>query len=242
MDAFALNVLLAAAGVAVVHTLLGADHYLPFIMLSKARSWTPARALAVTAACGVGHVLSSVALGAVGVALGAAAWRLEAIEGWRGDLAAWAMVAFGAAYALWGLRHALRRRRGYEVHDHAHGHGRAHLVHVHRHGAHAHDHAAPAPRPADRVTFWTLFAVFVLGPCEPLIPLFVLPASRGRWALATATAAVFAVVTIASMVAAVAAGVLGIRRLRVGPLERWSHSLAGSVIAGSGLAVIFLGI
>jgi hypothetical protein len=34
----------------------------------------------------------------------------------------------------------------------------------------------------------------------------------------------------------------GARQLRVGPLERWSHTLAGSVIAASGLAILFLGL
>ena len=61
------------------------------------------------------------------------------------------------------------------VHDHTHDH----------HESHAHMHEAPAGR--TNLTPWALFIIFVLGPCEPLIPLFVLPASRGDWALAGAT-------------------------------------------------------
>ncbi|MBP7146707.1 MAG: hypothetical protein KBD01_04120 [Acidobacteria bacterium] len=225
--------LIAAAGVAIAHTVLGPDHYLPFVMIARARRWTLARTLTVTGACGVGHVGSSVLLGLLGIAFGIAVGRIEGVESHRGTVAAWLLVGFGLAYAVWGLRHALRRAGGYELH----GHGDA--VHVHTHGDHAHQHEQPG---GGNVTFWTLFAVFVLGPCEPLIPLFILPASRGRWGLAIATAVVFGVITVASMLVVTAAGHAGLATIRLGALERWSHSLAGVVIAASGLAVIFLGL
>ena len=92
------------------------------------------------------------------------------------------------------------------------------------------------------LTFWALFLSFVLGPCEPLIPLFVLPASRGDWGLAAATAAVFTAVTLVTMVGLTAVAIKGAKQLRLGRLERWSHTLAGSVIAASGLAILFLGL
>ena len=38
-----------------------------------------------------------------------------------------------------------------------------------------------------------------------------------------------------------AAALTGAKQLRLGPLERWSHALAGSVVAASGLAILFLG-
>ena len=233
LTGFSLSILAAAGGVAFVHTLLGPDHYLPFIVLARARSWSTTRTLVVTAVCGLGHVASSVLLGGLGVIFGVAVARIEGVEGARGDLAAWALVAFGLAYAVWGLRHALRKSKGIATHTH-HGH-----VHVHAHGdaEHSHEHGM-----GSRLSFWALFLIFVLGPCEPLIPLFVLPASRGDWALAVATATVFTVVTLATMVGLTAAALTGARQIRLGRLERWSHTLAGSVIAVSGLAIIFLGL
>ncbi len=230
---FSLSVLAAAAGIAFLHTLLGPDHYLPFIVLARARSWSMTRTLVVTAICGLGHVASSILLGGIGVAFGVAVARIEGVEGGRGDLAAWALVAFGLAYALWGLRHALRKKRGIETHEH---HGD---VHLHSHGDAAHHHAHGM---GSNLTFWALFLVFVLGPCEPLIPLFVLPASRGDWGLAVATAVVFTLVTLVTMVSLTAAALAGSKQLRLGPLERWSHALAGTVVAASGLAILFLGL
>jgi len=233
LTGFSLSVLAAAGGVAFLHTLLGPDHYLPFIVLARARSWSKTRTLVVTAICGLGHVTSSVLLGGLGVVFGVAVAKIEGVEGGRGDLAAWALVAFGLAYAVWGLRHALRKGRGIETHEH-HGH-----VHLHTHGdaVHQHEHGM-----GSNLTFWALFLIFVLGPCEPLIPLFVLPASRGDWALAVATAIVFTVVTLVTMVGLTAAALAGADRLRLGPLERWSHALAGFVVAASGLAILFLGL
>ena len=94
----------SAASVGLIHTVLGPDHYLPFVAMAKAGDWSRRKALTVTALCGVGHVSSSVLLGLVGVALGLAVTRLEAVESVRGGLAAWALIAFGATYCAWGVR------------------------------------------------------------------------------------------------------------------------------------------
>jgi len=228
------SLLAAAFGVGVVHTLLGPDHYLPFIMLARARGWSRLQTVAVTVGCGIGHILSSVVLGGLGIAFGLAIGRVETLESGRGPIAAWALVAFGVAYALWGLRHALRKRKGLEAHVHGDD------VHIHSHGLspHGHDHH----RVGAKTTFWALFIIFVLGPCEPLIPLFALPASQGRWDMAVLTAIVFGVATLVSMVGATLAGYEGLKFVRLGPLEKWSHVVAGCVIAAAGLSIIYLGL
>ena len=160
---------------------------------------------------------------------------IDRVESFRGSLAGWALVVFGTVYAAWGLRQALRHRAGVALHSHG---GHVHL-HTHADDGHGHVHDDPSQK---TVTFWTLFVVFVLGPCEPLIPLFMIPASRGRWSLALWTGVVFAVVTIATMLVIVGAAYSGLARLRWSSLERWSHSLAGGVIATTGLAVLFAGL
>ena len=232
MIALSLPLLGAAAAVAVTHTALGPDHTLPFVMLSRARGWSRARTVAVTIVCGIAHVLSSVVLGMVGLAIGAGLGWFQRAEGIRGDWAAWALVGLGAAYALWGVRRALRRSSGLEPHAHE-GH-----VHVHPGGTTHHHHS----HHHDPSTFWALFIVFALGPCEPLLPLFLVPASRGDWMLAGVTAAVFGLVTIVTMAVLVLAAHAGLERLPLGKLERWSHAAAGTVIAASGLAILFLGL
>ncbi|MFN3413911.1 MAG: hypothetical protein ACK42L_07600, partial [Thermoanaerobaculum sp.] len=110
---------------------------------------------------------------------------------------------------------------------------------IHPRGVEPQVHANGSPSP---LTFWSLGLIFAFGPCEPLIPLFMVPASRGRWEVAAAAGAVFSLVTLVTMVTAVLLLRAGVTRLPLAGLERWSHALAGSVIAVSGLAVLFLGL
>jgi hypothetical protein len=237
LDGFSANLLAGTAAIAVTHTLLGPDHYLPFVMMAHAGRWSRTKTAWVTAVCGLGHVASSLALGALGVLAGLAVHRMEGWESARGDWAAWGLIALGAAYGLWGLRKGIREGRG--LMPHAHG-----FVHIHSHGGHAHAHA-PEPEPRrvrSLMNFWALFAIFVLGPCEPLIPLFVMPASRGRWDLAVGLGLVFTILTIGCMVGMVLALQTGLMRMPLRRLDRWSHAMAGGVIAASGLAIVFLGL
>ena len=45
-----------AASIGFFHTLLGPDHYLPFIVMSRARNWSAARTLVITVLCGLAIV------------------------------------------------------------------------------------------------------------------------------------------------------------------------------------------
>ncbi len=235
-----------AGGVGLVHTLLGPDHYIPFIAMARAGKWSLARTMLVTFLCGLGHVGSSVVLGLVGIAVGAAVFKLEAIEAVRGDLAGWLLLAFGLAYFAWGVRQAIRNRPHTHLHAHADGTVHAH-PHAHR-GAHVHVHppaAAEAPAAgspdapdAVRLTPWILFTVFVFGPCEPLIPLVMVPAARhSSWGVAWVTL-VFGIVTIGTMMTVVAIAWAGAERLRLGRFERYSHALAGGLLTACGAAVL----
>jgi nickel/cobalt transporter (NicO) family protein len=221
-----------AATIGVVHTLLGPDHYVPFIALARSRAWSLRRALGVTAVCGVGHVVGSIALGAVGVAFGWAVGGLVEIEAWRGTVAGWLLLGVGIAYTAWGVRRALRDR----PHEHAHAHSDG-VVHKHghdHHGAHAHPHLGTAGK---WLGPWSIFVIFVLGPCEPLIPILMYPAAKGSWLAVASVAGVFALATIGTMLSVVTVGALGLSRLPAAPLERWSHALAGAALALCGVAV-----
>ncbi len=241
--------ILGAASVGLIHTLLGPDHYLPFILLSKARGWSLGRTLRVTLTCGAGHVTASLLLGLVGVSVGLGLGRLDALNEVRGGLGAWLLVGFGLAYAAWGLRRALRNRPHSHWHSHVDGSVHRH-EHVH-HGDHAHPHEVGigrAPR-AGRWASWALFTVFVVGPCEPLVPLLMVAAGGGSWLDAALLVVAFAVATLGSMALVVAAGRLGFARLahRHGDrsrlswaaIERYSHALVGLAIAGCGVAIFF---
>ncbi|MGE5844319.1 MAG: hypothetical protein ACM32K_05410, partial [Syntrophaceae bacterium] len=92
---------LSAATIAFFHTLLGPDHYLPFIAMARAQGWSLARTATITALCGEGHILGSILLGAAGIALGLATSFFEPLDEIRGSLAAWAFMSFGLVYLAW---------------------------------------------------------------------------------------------------------------------------------------------
>jgi len=226
--------LATAAFIGTVHTLAGPDHYVPFIAMARARGWSAGRTAAMTLVCGTGHVAGSVVLGAVGIAVGLALGWMEAFEAFRGEVAGWLLLGFGVAYAAWGLRQAHRKR----PHRHWHGHGDG-TVHDHQHGhqgAHAHVHEAKSS-PARSITPWVLFAIFVFGPCEALIPVLMVPAARGSWGQVALVTAVFGLCTLATMTAAVLAGHKGLSRLPLGSAERYAHALAGVALAACGAAI-----
>jgi nickel/cobalt transporter (NicO) family protein len=232
-----LNALLVAAvSIGFIHTVIGPDHYVPFLMIGRAKNWSGAKTLWVTFACGIAHVASSVVLGLIGIAFGVALARLEWIESVRGNMASWALIAFGLAYFAWGMKPVLRDRR--HAHAHAHEGGR---LHAHSHD-HAHGHVHVHEQNAGSVTPWVLFTIFVLGPCEPLIPLLMYPAAKSSAAGLWLVAGVFAAVTVSTMLAMTGLLLAGARLLPLGFLEKYSHALAGIVIFATGLVIRFLGV
>ena len=115
---------ITAASIGFFHTLLGPDHYLPFIVMARARKWSLMRTTCITIACGIGHVLSSVVLGIIGIALGISLNKLGAIESFRGGLAAWLLIAFGLGYFIWGV---FRARKNLP-HKHKHSKDQLHIL------------------------------------------------------------------------------------------------------------------
>jgi len=229
--------LVTAASIGFFHTLFGPDHYLPFIVMGKARNWSMIRTAGITVLCGIGHVGSSVLLGLIGVALGIAVTQLEGVESFRGNLAAWALIAFGLVYFVWGMRRAWKTKPHEHVHVHANGGIHTHThVHTEEH-AHVHEGNHPA-----NLTPWVLFTIFVLGPCEPLIPILMYPAAQGSlWGLLLVTA-IFGGVTILTMLGIVMASMWGINLIPMKKMEQYTHALAGGSICLCGLAIQFLGL
>ena len=228
---------ITAASIGLFHTLLGPDHYLPFIVMARARKWSLVKTTCITALCGAGHVLSSIILGIIGIALGISINKLGAIESFRGGLAAWLLIAFGTGYFIWGVFRARKRRP--HVHWHAHGDASM-LIHKHTHSKdHLHLHKGEK---AKNLTPWILFTIFVFGPCEPLIPLLIYPAAKSSTFGLVLVTGVFGVVTIATMLSIVILLSLGANLLPMGRLDRYTHALAGATIFLCGITIKFLGL
>jgi len=225
-----------AASIGFLHTLFGPDHYLPFIVMKKARNWSFAKTLSITIACGLGHVLSSVVLGLIGIAAGIALMKLEVFESFRGNIAAWALIGFGFAYFLWGVRMAIRNKP--HTHIHVHDDEKKHSHHHSHVDVHSHVHEDKVKS----ITPWILFVVFVLGPCEPLIPILMYPAAKGSLMGLILVTSVFGIVTLTTMTGIVVIVSFGINLVPIKKIERYTHALAGAAICLSGMAIQFLGL
>jgi hypothetical protein len=226
-----------AATIAVVHTAAGIDHYLPFILLGRAERWSLKRILFWTGCCGLAHVLSSLAIAAIAALLGWAAGSMTSLQQIRGEVLAFVLIGFGLLYGGWGLVKGTRDH----THFHAHADGTLH-AHPHLHDRAEDDHDDLHHRTGHRRTLWGLMVIFVLGPCEPLIPLLLAPSVKHDAIGMIVVVGVFSLATIGSMIALVALGCVGLRFARLGRLERWSHALAGFAVALSGILVHFLGL
>lgn len=248
-----LVLLASAASLGLIHTVLGPDHYIPFVMMGKAGKWSLRKTCLITALCGIGHVLGSIVLGLIGIAIGIGIHRIEFIEGFRGDIAAWLFIGFGLAYFAWGLKKALRNKPHTHYHVHSDGTSHAH-VHTHKEN-HLHVHAASTPFPGrenidgpeihsekKNMSIWILFVIFIFGPCEPLIPLLMYPAAKLSTAGVVAVAGTFMFFTVATMTLIVGLGYAGVKSFRWGWAERYMHALAGFTLFICGVSIAFLGL
>lgn len=226
-----LNILIAAAiSIACLHTITGPDHYLPFIAISKARGWSFGRTLMWTTICGCGHVWSSVLLGLGGAALGWSLSKISWLENVRGGLAGWVLLLSGLAYGLWGLFRAWRNI------PHKHfdaGEDGTIYVYEHREGE--------AVRERYRVTPWVMFIIFLLGPCEPMIPLLYFPAAKNSWSGMITIIVIYTFFTLITMIGMVVLGYYGMALLRTEKLERYMHALGGLTLVLCGGGMVFMG-
>ncbi len=222
----------SALSLGFIHTLLGPDHYLPFIVIGKARNWSMAKTMRITFLSGIGHVGSSVLIGILGIVLGTSLSRLEFIESFRGEIVGWLLFAFGVGYTIYGLYK-------YLSHSH-HAHLPAFLMPKKVRENH---HLPTNEEDAQKVniTPWIIFLIFVFGPCEVLIPLLIFPAyshSVGGMALIST---LFAAATIGTMMTIVYLGHKGFSLVKFKKQERYMHVFAGLVILISGAGMVFLG-
>ncbi len=136
-------VIAAAAVVAVLHSILP-DHWVPISVVARANRWTLGRTAKTSLWAAGGHVLGSLLLGAVLIALGTGAKAVIAVQG---QVVGIVLIVTGVGLLAW----AVWQRRSGHGHHHGHGHPHPHaMAGVHAHEAahahthpHAHDHTHP---------------------------------------------------------------------------------------------------
>lgn len=237
MEDSSLLLIITAASIGFVHTLIGPDHYIPFIAMSKAGNWSKVKTIWITFIAGVGHVLSSVVIGLIGIALGVAVSSLEIIESFRGEIASWLLISFGFLYLLWGIRYAYKRKSHSHFYLHEDG-----IYHKHNHD-HNEDHThIHETKKLNSITPWIIFTIFLFSPCEPLIPLLMFPAVNHSILTLFLVTITFSFVTIGTMLIVVIGSLYGLKIISLKGTEKYFHALAGVLILICGLSIKFLGL
>ena len=191
---------------------LAPDHWLPFVMLGKTQQWSKWKTTTVVFLAGLGHVSSSVVIAIIGLLLGSAVQHVYGWESIRGNVASMLLIGFGVAYTLWGIK------QWRQPHSHSHSHDKAKIV-----------------------SYWTLFALIVFGPCEPLIPLIFASVPYG-WMTVAVVFSIFTFVTLLMMQLQVHMALFGLSFFHSHWLEHAGDIIAGSVIALTGVALRVFGL
>lgn len=201
-------------------------HWLPFVLVGRARGWSHAKTIAVTVAAGLGHVALTTLIG-LGIA-----WfgfklhdEVGAVFPW---IAAGVLAAIGAFY-LW------RQWRGTGVLHH-HPPGSTH--HPDEHCGHAQGHThwdaelkdTPLVSVAvgESAAIGGLFVMLTVSPCEAFLPVYLSGVQFG-WRGFVVLSVILAVAALAGMTLFTWLALLGFDRIRVQRFERSEAGILGAI-------------
>ena len=214
----------AAAGVAIGHAILP-DHWVPLAVLGRARRYPLSKVARLSGLAGLAHVLLSIILGAVIIAIGLQ-FR-STVQSAQDTIIGCLLIATGVGFALFELS-----GRGHS-HEHEHGHTHEHDDHDHDHPDH-HAHEARGIR--------ALAAVMVpfgaaASPDLTILPVFLAAAAVGA-PTAIGSLAIFAAVTIGTMVGLTLTAAKGGYQIHGRWLDRWGNGITALVLVVIGALVL----
>jgi nickel/cobalt exporter len=216
--------LAAAAGVGFGHAILP-DHWVPLAVVGRTRRYPLSRIARLSGLAGIAHVLVSIVLGAVIIAVGLQ-FR-STVEHAQGTIIGCILIATGIGFLV------------LEVTGHGHHHDHDH-DHAHDDHDHDHDDHDASDRPGPRLS--GLAAVMVpfgaaASPDLTILPVFLAATTAGV-ATAVGSLAIFAAVTIGTIVGLTLAAARGGYQIQGEWLERWGNVFTAAVLVTIGLLVL----
>jgi nickel/cobalt exporter len=232
--------LAAAAGVGLGHAILP-DHWVPLAVLGRTRRYPLSRIARLSGLAGVAHVIVSIVLGAIIIAVGLQ-FR-STIQSAQDTIIGCVLIATAVGFAALEFT-----GRG---HGHTHDHGHTHAGHEH-HGAdqdddhhqdHTHDdHDHDHDHDHQRRGWHGLAAVMVpfgaaASPDLTILPVFLAATTAGV-ATAVGSVVVFAAVTIGTIVGLTVAAARGGYEIQGQWLERWGNVFTALTLLVIGALVL----
>jgi len=209
--------LAAAAGVGFGHAVLP-DHWVPLAVLGRTRRYPLSRVARLSGLAGVAHVLVSIVLGCVIIAVGLQ-FR-STVEHAQDTIIGCILIATGIGFLLLELT-----GRG---HHHSHDHDHHHHDHHHHGPEHGHHHGLAAVM----VPFGA-----AASPDLTILPVFLAATTAGV-ATAVGSVVIFAAVTIGTIMGLTLAAARGGYQLKGDWLERWGNVFTAGVLAAIGVLVL----
>ncbi len=229
--------LIAAAGVGFGHAILP-DHWAPLAVMGRARKMPAGQVTRISAAAGVAHVLVSLVLGAVIIAIGTQ--LRSSITDVENALVGGILIATGIGFAILELSgRGHHHGPGGHTHDHGHAHDHHHdHDHGDTHGDHDDDHGhAQEPRAGKSVMAAMVPFGAAASPDLTILPVFLAAAATGASA-AVGSLIVFAAVTIGTIVTLTLVAYSTGRLIRADWLERWGNIITAGVLVVIGALVL----
>jgi nickel/cobalt exporter len=221
-----LPILAASVGVGLGHAILP-DHWLPLAVISRTERYPLSKTARLSGLAGVAHVLLSIVLGAIIIAVGLQ-FR-STVHSAEDTIIGGILLATGLGFVVLELS-----GRG---HHHGPG-GHTHDHHDHDHDHHHHDGAA-----IDTQHGWRrLSAVMVpfgaaASPDLTILPVFLAAAATGV-ATAIGSVLLFAAATIGTIVALTLIATIGGYQVKGDWLERWGNVITAAVLLIIGALVL----
>jgi nickel/cobalt transporter (NicO) family protein len=229
--------LAAAAGVGFGHAILP-DHWVPLAVLGRTRRYPLTRIARLSGLAGVAHVLVSIALGAVIIAIGLQ-FR-STIQHAQDTIIGCILIATGIGFLVLELTgHGHHHDHDHGHHDHDHDHGNDH-THVHTHDdGYTHDTRADEPNPRRLSGLAAVMVPFgaAASPDLTILPVFLAATTAGI-ATAVGSVVIFAAVTIGTIVGLTLAAARGGYQIQGEWLERWGNFFTAGVLLIIGLLVL----
>jgi hypothetical protein len=222
--------LAASAGVGFGHAILP-DHWVPLAVLGRTRRYPLAKVARLSGLAGVAHVLISIVLGAVVIAVGLQ-FR-STVQSAQDTIIGCLLIATGlgfAAFEVSGRGH----RHGEHGHSHDHEHGDSH---GHEHETHDHrEHSAERGRIRGLAAVMVPFGA-AASPDLTILPVFLAATTAGV-ATAVGSLVIFAAVTIGTIVGLTLTAAQGGYQIRGQWLERWGNAITALVLVVIGTLVL----
>jgi hypothetical protein len=231
----------AAAGVGFGHAVLP-DHWVPLAVLGRARRYPMTKIARLSGLAGVAHVLLSIVLGAVIIAIGLQfrSSISSAQDAIIGCLLIATGLGFGALQATGrGHHHGHDHDHGH-THDHAyeHEHGHDHDHDTERPGGHAHRYADPdAGHGIGRLAAIMVPFGAAASPDLTILPVFLAATTAGV-ATAVGSVVIFGAVTIGTIVGLTLGAARGGYQIKGDWLDRWGNAVTAVVLVVIGALVL----